>query len=81
MIRDDADWRDEPEPYVPFEKAGEHVARKRHTCCLCHNEIEPGTEYFRHTALVDGDLVDDKHHLYGQCLSEPPTDVEIRRQT
>jgi hypothetical protein len=79
-MRDDADWRDEPEPYVPFEKAGEHTARKRHTCDFCHNDIEPGTRYFRHTALVDGELVDDKWHLGGACDPNLPMDVEIRRQ-
>lgn len=66
MIRDDADWRDEPEPYVSFEKAGEHTARKRYTCSFCYKDIKPGTWYFRYTALVDGELIDEKYHLFSQ---------------
>lgn len=66
-MRRDLDWNDEPLPHVAFEKAGDHVARKQYTCDLCHTDIEPGTKYFRHTAVVDGELIDDKHHLYGGC--------------
>lgn len=64
---------EEDEANVTFERADEHVARKRHTCTNCYHDIEPGSSYFRHTALVDGEFIDDKWHLVGQCKPHPPT--------
>lgn len=37
-----------------------YIANKKHQCSVCGEEIEPGTEYIRVTALDE----DEKIHVY-----------------
>lgn len=63
------DWDGYEMPEVVFERGGNHVARKLHTCEVCHHDITPGMTYFRYTALVDGELKDEKYHLQADCFT------------
>ncbi len=46
-----------------FLSRTEHVARKKHRCIWCGEQVLPGTRYVRQAGVFEGDLQADKWHL------------------